>query len=79
MAKVENKADHFVWDIANEETMVEIEDCSAALMKAWITGEYIEPRGSANHFSANNYGDRTEWKSDKGRTLSVAQLSTCPR
>ena len=34
-------------------------------------GEYVEPRGSANHFSANNYGDHTERKSDKGRTVNV--------
>ncbi|KAF8810994.1 hypothetical protein BYT27DRAFT_7208870 [Phlegmacium glaucopus] len=33
--------------------------------------EYIEPRGSANHFSADNYSDRTERKSDKGRTVNV--------
>ena len=46
-------------------------------------GEYIEPRGSANYFSANNYGDHTEQKSEKGRTvnvqLSVVQLNTCPQ
>jgi len=40
-------------------------------LKAWTTGEYVEPRGSANHFSADNYGDRTERKSDKGRTVNV--------
>ncbi|KIM49896.1 hypothetical protein M413DRAFT_43621, partial [Hebeloma cylindrosporum] len=40
-------------------------------LKAWVTGEYVEPRGSANHFSADNYGDRTERKSDKGRTVNV--------
>jgi hypothetical protein len=40
-------------------------------LKAWTTGEYVKPRGSANHFSADNYGDRTEWKSDNGRTVNV--------
>jgi hypothetical protein len=40
-------------------------------LKAWTTGEYVEPRGSANHFSADNYDDRTERKSDKGRTVNV--------
>ncbi|KAF8799804.1 hypothetical protein BYT27DRAFT_7221912 [Phlegmacium glaucopus] len=40
-------------------------------LKAWTTGEYVEARGSANHFSADNYGDRTERKSDKGRTVNV--------
>jgi hypothetical protein len=44
-------------------------------LKAWTTGEYVEPRGSANHFSADNYGDRTErrerLKSDNGRTVNV--------
>ncbi|KAF8808307.1 hypothetical protein BYT27DRAFT_7222942 [Phlegmacium glaucopus] len=40
-------------------------------LKAWTTGEYVEPRGSANHFSADNYSDRTERKSDKGRTVNV--------
>ena len=40
-------------------------------LKAWTTGEYVEPRGSANHFSADNYGDRTERKSEKGRTVNV--------
>jgi hypothetical protein len=39
--------------------------------KAWSTGEYVEPRGSANHFSADNYGDHTEQKSHKGRTVNV--------
>jgi hypothetical protein len=33
-------------------------------------GEYVEPR-SANYFSANNYGDRAEQKSDKGRSDNV--------
>jgi hypothetical protein len=41
-------------------------------LKAWTTGEYVEPRGSANHFSADNYSDRTErLKSDNGRTVNV--------
>ena len=40
-------------------------------LKAWTTGEYVEARGIANHFSADNYGDRTERKSDKGRTVNV--------
>jgi len=40
-------------------------------LKAWTTGEYIEPRGNSNHFSADNYGDRTERKSDKGRSVNV--------
>jgi len=40
-------------------------------LKAWTTGEYVEPWGSANHFSADNYGDHTECKSDKGRTVNV--------
>jgi len=41
-------------------------------LKAWTTGEYVEPRGSANHFSADNYGDHTErLKSDNGRTVNV--------
>ena len=41
-------------------------------LKAWTTGEYVEPRGNANHFSADNYGDRTEQlKSDNGRTVNV--------
>ena len=40
-------------------------------LKAWTTGEYVEQRGSANHFSADNYGDCTERKSDKGRTVNV--------
>ena len=34
-------------------------------------GEYVEPKGSANHFLANNYGDHTERKSDKGRSVNV--------
>ena len=41
------------------------------VLKAWTTGEYIEPRGSANHFSADNYGGCTEQKSEKGRTVNV--------
>jgi len=40
-------------------------------LKAWKTREYVEPRGSSNHFSADNYGDRTERKSEKGRTVNV--------
>ena len=40
-------------------------------LKAWTTGAYVEPRGSANHFLANNYGDCTEWKSDNGRMVNV--------
>jgi hypothetical protein len=40
-------------------------------LKAWTTGEYVEAKGFANHFSADNYGDRTERKSDKGRTVNV--------
>lgn len=40
-------------------------------LKAWTTGAYVKPRGSANHFSADNYGDRTERKSDKGRTVNI--------
>ena len=40
-------------------------------LKAWTTGEYVEPKGSANHFSADNYGDLTERKSEKGRTVNV--------
>ena len=35
------------------------------------SGVYVEPKGSANHFSADNYGDRTERKSDRGRTVNV--------
>jgi hypothetical protein len=34
-------------------------------------GEYVEPKGSANYFLANNYGDCTERKSDKGRSVNV--------
>ena len=34
-------------------------------------GEYVEPKGSAHHFSVDNYGDRTEHKSDKGRTVNI--------
>ena len=40
-------------------------------LKASTTGEYVEPKGSANHFSADNYGDCTERKSDKGRSVNV--------
>ncbi|KAF8815362.1 hypothetical protein BYT27DRAFT_7030830, partial [Phlegmacium glaucopus] len=45
-------------------------------LKAWTTGEYIEPRYSANHFSADNYSDRTERRSDKGRTINVLVCHT---
>jgi hypothetical protein len=40
-------------------------------LKAWTTGEYVEPKESANYFSADNYGDRTKQKSDKGRSVNV--------
>ena len=40
-------------------------------LKALTTGEYVEPKGSENHFLADNYGDRTERKSDKGRSVNV--------
>ena len=34
-------------------------------------GAYVEPRGSANHFLADNYSDHTGRKSDNGRTVNV--------
>jgi hypothetical protein len=40
-------------------------------LKAWTTEEYVEPKGSANHFLTDNYGDHSEQKSDKGRSVNV--------
>jgi len=40
-------------------------------LKAWTMGEYVKPKGIANHFLANNYGDCTERKTNKGRTINV--------
>ncbi|KAF8801772.1 hypothetical protein BYT27DRAFT_7226672 [Phlegmacium glaucopus] len=69
------------WDVPDPERLSEKEKPYRAFilalqavqhaLKAWTTGEYVEPRGSVNHFLADNYSDHTERKSDKGRTINV--------
>ena len=79
LARMRNHMEHstlcFKWYITTPNFSISLHSHSCQVQhafKAWTTGEYVEPQGNANHFSANNYGDHTErLKSNNSRTFNV--------